>query len=138
MNKIKKTLLITLTILTMLTLCSLLTLRCVHLVQASSRFDEVLTPSQRYDKELLSYVHSPNKNEDFSDAEIIVILTKEYSNFDFDKCSSSHNCILDRLSKFENIDINTVKDLSPLQNRDDMSATYRKILSLRLQKHGKK
>ena len=120
MKNVKKITIIA--VLLIVILLSLLMLNYNVSAQASSLSPEELATSQKYDEELISYVHTPEIDENFSEDEVI-ILKREYSDISLEKNTSKSKRILDQICKFENIEIKKINDLFPLQDQEEPSRT---------------
>lgn len=135
MKNIKKSIIAS--ILMMVLLFSLILLGDSVLVQADTTTPEESCISQQYDEKLVSEVHTPNVDEDFSEDEVIVILKRKYNNFNLETNTSKSENILAQLCEFENIERKAIEDLFPLQDQEEPEITYRKMLSLGLKTPGK-
>ncbi|MBR6788616.1 MAG: hypothetical protein IKM44_02280, partial [Clostridia bacterium] len=93
--------------------------------------------SQQHDREIESYARIPTLDEDFDDDEITIILDGEHSGTGIGNSSYNFDEVIAEFKKVDNIDINSVEELFKPKEGETVSATYRRMLIVKLKTPGK-
>ena len=114
----------------------------IMLVQADKAFAfqvemQAYRISQQYDEELKNLTHTPTVDEDFDDDEITIILDCKHSGTELKNSVYNFDEVVAELGKIDNIDINSIEELFCTEENENVSTTYRRMLSLKIKTPGK-